>query len=117
MDFNSDDSRADPASFRKGVTCRRKLFEPSRLMNRIMRNDGPVMKPRSRISVDHRRWRAAARRSLSWTTARSCVSRFCRTAADPIAREELIRLLATFPELEAGDVGMSPERLRAALGL
>ncbi len=38
-------------------------------------------------------------------------------AADPIAREELIRLLATFPELEAGDVGMSPERLRAALGL
>jgi hypothetical protein len=38
-------------------------------------------------------------------------------AADPIAREELIRLLATFPELGQGGVGMSSERLRVALGL
>ena len=37
-------------------------------------------------------------------------------AADPIAREELKRLLATMPELEGG-VGMSAERLLVALGL
>ena len=38
-------------------------------------------------------------------------------AADPIAREDLIRLLASFPEMDDGGVGMSPARLRAALGL
>ena len=38
-------------------------------------------------------------------------------AADPIAREDLIRLLASFPEVDDGAVGMSPQRLRAALGL
>jgi hypothetical protein len=38
-------------------------------------------------------------------------------AADPIGREGLIRLLATFPELKHGAVGMSPQRLRTALGL
>ena len=38
-------------------------------------------------------------------------------AADPIAREDLIRLLASFPEVDDGAVGMSPARLRAALGL
>jgi hypothetical protein len=38
-------------------------------------------------------------------------------AADPIGREELVRLLATFPEPAAGEVGMSARRLRVALGL
>jgi SEC-C motif len=39
-------------------------------------------------------------------------------ADDPIGREELIRLLASFPTPEPGDVGaMDPDRLRAALGL
>ena len=38
-------------------------------------------------------------------------------AADPIAREDLIRLLASFPEVGEGGVGMSPARLRDALGL
>jgi hypothetical protein len=39
-------------------------------------------------------------------------------AADPIGREELTRLLASFPVPEPGDVGaMDPDRLRAALGL
>lgn len=38
-------------------------------------------------------------------------------ADDPMAREDLVRLLASFPE-PAGDApGMSPERLRVALGL
>ena len=38
-------------------------------------------------------------------------------AADPIAREDLVRLLATFPEPAEGAVGMSANRLRVALGL
>ncbi|MCP5028635.1 MAG: SEC-C domain-containing protein [Actinomycetia bacterium] len=38
-------------------------------------------------------------------------------AADPIAREDLVRLLATFPEPAARAGGMSAERLRVALGL
>lgn len=38
-------------------------------------------------------------------------------AADPVAREDLVRLLATFPEPEGDVAGMSPERLRVALGL
>jgi hypothetical protein len=38
-------------------------------------------------------------------------------AADPIGREELVRLLASFPEPAHGEVGMSPQRLRVALGL
>ena len=38
-------------------------------------------------------------------------------AANPIAREDLIRLLATFPEVPDGEIGMSPGRLREALGL
>jgi hypothetical protein len=39
-------------------------------------------------------------------------------AGDPIGREELTRLLASFPIPEPGDVGaMDPDRVRAALGL
>lgn len=36
---------------------------------------------------------------------------------DPIGREEVLRLLASFPEPAPGTVGMSPTRLRNALGL
>jgi hypothetical protein len=39
-------------------------------------------------------------------------------AADPVAREDLKRLLASFPPVAEGDEGMmNPQRLRAALGL
>jgi len=40
-----------------------------------------------------------------------------QAAADPIAREELIRLLASFPEPPEGTPGMSSRRLSDALGL
>ena len=40
-----------------------------------------------------------------------------QAADDPTRRADLIKLLATFPAGEAGRVGMSADRLRAALGL
>ena len=40
-----------------------------------------------------------------------------QAAADPIGREDLLRLLATFPEPEDGTPGMSAARLHAALSL
>jgi hypothetical protein len=40
-----------------------------------------------------------------------------RCGRRPDAREELIPAVASFPEVDEGDVGMSPARLRDALGL
>jgi hypothetical protein len=40
-----------------------------------------------------------------------------QAADDPTRRADLIKLLDTFPAVEAGSVGMDPERLRDALGL
>jgi hypothetical protein len=40
-----------------------------------------------------------------------------QAADDPTRRSDLIKLPDTFPAVEAGSVGMDPERLRAALGL
>jgi hypothetical protein len=40
-----------------------------------------------------------------------------QAADDPTRRADLIKLLETFPAVEAGTVGMDPDRLRAALSL
>jgi Protein of unknown function (DUF2384) len=40
-----------------------------------------------------------------------------QAADDPTRRGDLIKLLDSFPAVEAGSGGMDPDRLRAALGL
>jgi len=63
------------------------------------------------IANYERRWLDESIPALGGRTPREA-------AVDPIGREELTRLLASFPIPEPGDVGaMDPDRLRAALGL
>jgi hypothetical protein len=63
------------------------------------------------VATYERRWLDESIPALGGRTPR-------QAADDPIGREELTRLLASFPIPEPGDVGaMDPDRLRAALGL
>jgi hypothetical protein len=58
----------------------------------------------------------SASREAVADTRRSTATRRARPPPTP-SDADLIKLLDTFPAVEAGNVGMDPDRLRAKLGL
>lgn len=74
-------------------------------------DDPAVLEVVARLIADHeQRWLDEHDPALGGRTPREAVQ-------DPIGREEVLQLLAGFPEPEPGAPGMSPARLRTALGL